>query len=101
MIILEDFAMPNAAPIRETPARSPLRSPDQLCPPAADPAEPMLELDRIQGNILPGLMKDFQTLIFLRIADPQQFRLWLQALVPFIASAEEVLAFNRLFKFMR
>src|SRR5438270_2655017 len=45
-------------PVRETPARSPLRPAPQLCPPAADPPEPMLELNRIQGNILPGFMKD-------------------------------------------
>jgi Dyp-type peroxidase family len=66
-----------------------------------DPEEPALRVDQIQGNILAGFNKDNQTLIFLRIEEPKQFRKWLQTLVPFVATTEEVLSFNRLFKSIR
>ena len=61
----------------------------------------MLDTDQIQGNILAGFNKDNQTLIFLDIKDPKKFRPWLKALVPFIATTDEVLQFNRLFKMIR
>jgi Dyp-type peroxidase family len=63
--------------------------------------EPELETDQIQGNILAGFNKDNQTLIFLKIKNPDAFRPWLKALVPFIATTDEVLQFNRLFKMIR
>ena len=63
--------------------------------------EPELETDQIQGNILAGFSKDNQTLLFLRITDPDDFRPWLKALVPFISTTDEVLQFNRLFKMIR
>ncbi len=63
--------------------------------------EPALRVDQIQGNILAGFSKDNQALIFLRIEDPKQFKKWLQTVVPFIATTEEVLLFNRLFKAIR
>jgi Dyp-type peroxidase family len=66
-----------------------------------DTEEPALRVDQIQGNILAGFNKDNQTLIFLRIEEPKQFRKWLQTLVPFVATTEEVLSFNRLFKSIR
>src|SRR5437879_11672091 len=59
--------------------------------------EPALRVDQIQGNILAGFNKDNQTLIFLRIEDPKQFKKWLQTVVPFVAMTEEVLLFNYLF----
>jgi Dyp-type peroxidase family len=58
-------------------------------------------MKQIQGNIVVGFNKDFQTLLFLEIVNVSDFKRWLRALVPFIASASEVLAFNRLFKEIR
>jgi Dyp-type peroxidase family len=63
--------------------------------------EPALEVGQIQGNILAGFNKDNQTLIFVDIKDQKKFKTWLGAIVPFIASTEEVLQFNRLFKMVR
>src|SRR5918911_341948 len=84
--------------VRETPAVPP------LAPTGASPArpdahdEPLLDMKNIQGNIVAGFNKDFQTLLFLRIDDVPSFKTWLAAFVPLVATAEEVLAFNRLFK---
>jgi Dyp-type peroxidase family len=63
--------------------------------------EDVIDIRNIQGNILAGFNKDFQTLLFLRIVDATEFREWLKELVPFVASTAEVLAFNRLFKQIR
>lgn len=94
-------------PVREAPASWP--SPRGRVDPAhpdvskSTPPEPRLEVDQIQGNILPGFLKDFETLLFLKIdidhvADCKQ---WLRELVPLIATADEVLTFSRLFKAIR
>ena len=63
--------------------------------------EPVLALDDIQGNILAGFNKDYQTLLFLVIHQPEVFKLWLRQLIPFVATTREVLHFNRLFKELR
>ncbi len=63
--------------------------------------EPVLAIDQIQGNILAGFNKDFQTLIFLHIDNAKDFKHWLASQIDFIATAAEVLAFNRLFKEIR
>jgi Dyp-type peroxidase family len=82
------------------PAReAPFPSSFEVSPKQID--EPELETDQIQGNILAGFNKDNQTLIFLEIKDPDAFRPWLKALIPFIATTDEVLQFNRLFKMIR
>jgi Dyp-type peroxidase family len=60
--------------------------------------EPLLHLKEIQGNVVAGFNKDFQTLLFLRIDDVPSFKAWLADFSKLIATAEEVLAFNRLFK---
>ena len=84
--------------VRETPAVPP------LAPTGASPArpdahdEPLLKLKNIQGNIVAGFNKDFQTLLFLRIDDVPSFKAWLAGFARFVATAEEVIAFNRLFK---
>ncbi len=67
-------------------------------PAAAD--EPVLAVDNIQGNII-GFNKDNQTMLFLRITNAEHFRRWLKDFVPFVATAHEVLTFNRLFKAIR
>jgi len=85
----ETPAVPPGAPSGESPAR----------PDAHD--EPLLHVKNIQGNIVAGFNKDFQTLLFLRIDDVPSFKAWLAEFTPLVATAEEVLAFNRLFKRMR
>ena len=89
-------------PIRETPVASPLRTESDASFPDAS-NEPVLASKNIQGNILAGFNKNFQTLLFLRIVDGQvpQFKRWLKSLIPFIATSAEVIAFNRLFKAAR
>lgn len=89
---------------REAPAPPPLERPADSPPdPARSPVpnEPVLAMDNIQGNSIAGFNKDFQTLLFLRIVDVPDFKRWLRSLIPFIATASEVLAFNRLFKALR
>lgn len=53
--------------------------------------EPLLAIDQIQGNVLPGFNKHFQAFLFLKIDDVQYFRRWLGTL--HITTMEEVLAF--------
>src|ERR687884_1403056 len=84
--VRETPAVPPSAPSRASPAR----------PDAHD--EPLLDMKNIQGNIVAGFNKDFQTLLFLRIDDVPSFKAWLADFAPLVATAEEVLAFNRLFK---
>src|SRR5438132_10184507 len=55
----------------------------------------------IHENIIVVFNKDNQTLIFLDIQDVSAFKLWLRAVIPFVATTEEVLQFNRLFKMIR
>jgi Dyp-type peroxidase family len=90
---------------REAPVSSPLRAAqeDPTHPDVAKSAfpEPRLAVHEIQGNIIPGFLKDFETLLFLRIEDADLCKLWLSHIHPLIATAEEVLAFNRLFKALR
>ncbi len=63
--------------------------------------EPLLEVDDIQGNILAGFNKDWQSLIALRIHDVPAARSWLARLVPHLSSLSEVGQFNYLFHIMR
>src|SRR5438067_3687768 len=63
--------------------------------------EPVLELADIQGNIVPGFRKDHSALLFLRIGDVDAARAWLGKLASIVATADEVLAFNRLFSAAR
>src|SRR5215831_720834 len=91
---------------RESPAPEPLQcgltdpSRPDVGPDSPRP-EPVLAIGQIQGNIVPGFSKDFQTLLFLRIDHGKEFKDWLRSQIPFITSAAEVLAFNRLFKEIR
>ncbi|ARV61731.1 hypothetical protein BZZ01_26690 [Nostocales cyanobacterium HT-58-2] len=84
--------------IREAPTPPPLagQQVSELRPSASD--EPVLRVNNIQGNILGGFHKDFQTLIFLEIENPAAFKQWLETQINFIATASEVIAFNRIFK---
>src|SRR5947209_4820978 len=84
--------------VRETPSVALLHAngTSPARPDAHD--EPLLHLKNIQGNVVAGFNKDFQTLLFLRIDDVPSFKAWLADFAPLIATGEEVLAFNRLFK---
>ncbi len=82
----------------EGPAASPL---EDGSVPASRSKEPTLAIDQIQGNIIPGFNKDHQTLLFLRIDDPVAFALWLAKFLDRVATTQDVLAFNRLFKSLR
>jgi deferrochelatase/peroxidase EfeB len=95
-------------PVCETPSISPIAPPtkDPTRPPV--PAEAELSISNIQGNIIGGFNKDQQTMLFLRLrrdadmtVNVRNFKNWLAIIIPFIATAEEVLAFNRLFKWIR
>jgi Dyp-type peroxidase family len=63
--------------------------------------EPVLAIDEIQGNIIPGFKKDIQAFCFYKIADAALARRWLAELHPHISVASEVKLANRLFSRMR
>src|SRR5262245_10185198 len=87
-------------PVREAPFPALDRPGFSAAQPDAK-REDALTIKTTQRNILAGFNKDFQTLLFLRIIDPKEFREWLTELVPFVATTAEVLAFNRVFKEIR
>ena len=95
----------NSLPAREAPASlpAPNKGVDPSRPNVLNSAspEPKLAVDQIQGNILPGFLKDFETLLFLRIDNVSACKAWLKEITPLIATANEVLTFNRLFKAIR
>lgn len=94
--------MPTNIPAREVPFPSSFALTEAPASKAGkETKEPELEVNQIQGNILAGFNKDNQTLIFLDIHDRKKFKLWLRAITPFVATTEEVLQFNRLFKLIR
>jgi Dyp-type peroxidase family len=71
--------------------------------PGSDP-EPVYtsaEQDDIQGNIVPGFNKDYQHFLFYRIGNAKPCKEFLNWIVPYLASMEEVLAFRRLFRSLK
>jgi hypothetical protein len=54
-----------------------------------------LNLNQIQGNVVPGFNEDHQAFMFVRFPGAAALRAWLAELVPEIASAGEVLASAR------
>jgi Dyp-type peroxidase family len=90
--------------IRETPApnivefEQPDPSKPDVGPNKGPREEPVLDIKNIQGNIVNGFNKDHRMMLFLRIDDVKAFKVWLKSQIPFVATAAEVLAFNRLFK---
>jgi hypothetical protein len=93
--------MDSIAAVREAPAPTPLPVALRDTSHPAEPNNLLLEVDEIQGNILAGFAKDFQTNIYLKITDVKAFRTWLKGLIPLIATTAQVVAFNRLFKALR
>jgi Dyp-type peroxidase family len=63
--------------------------------------EPVLEVDEIQGNVIPGFNKDYQAFVFLEITDLPRARDWLASMVDNIATMREVLEYSRRFKAVR
>lgn len=63
--------------------------------------EPVLEVDDIQGNIVPGFRKDRQHFVFFRIVDAHLARRWLKELAPRLSSVREVSDAHALWKRMR
>lgn len=61
-------------------------------------AEPLIDVDDIQGNILAGFNKDHQLLLALRLREPAAARAWLGRVLPHISTHREVSRFNALFK---
>jgi len=92
---------PKSRVVREAPAPNALASAGASAAQPDVPGEPVLCVSEIQGNIVGGFNKDFQTLIFLRIDDAEAFKPWLAGFADVVATADEVIAFNRLFKSTR
>jgi Dyp-type peroxidase family len=57
-----------------------------------------LDLDNIQGNIVPGFNKDHQAFVFVRFRDGEHGAKWLAEIQPQVASAREVDAFRTAFR---
>lgn len=64
-------------------------------------SEPVLEVDEIQGNVIPGFNKDYQAFVFLEVADLPRAKAWLASMVDNIATMREVLEYSRRFKAVR
>jgi hypothetical protein len=63
--------------------------------------EPVLDLDDIQGDVLPGFKKDSQHFLFFQIVAPELARQWLKLLAPRLWTAREVFAAHSMWKTMR
>jgi Dyp-type peroxidase family len=63
--------------------------------------EPLLDLDEIQGNVLPGFKKDHQHFVFFSIDDAAAARAWLSKLYTRLSSAAIVLDAHRVWKRMK
>jgi Dyp-type peroxidase family len=75
-----------------------MSSPTTQADPLLAPGGIAENLDRIQGNIIGGFNKDFQTFFFLRFTDPGRAKKWIKSITPEVASAAEVRTFDVLFK---
>jgi Dyp-type peroxidase family len=64
-------------------------------------ADELLELDDIQGGIIPGFKKDYSLIIGLFIDDVPGCKAWLKVQASEVARSSDVLAFNRLYRAMR
>ena len=91
---------PGFPDVRETPTALawPPDGPRLPRPDGSD--EPVLALANIQGNVIAGFNKDYQTLVYFRIDDARAFKPAVAELGHRVATADEVLAFNRLYKRM-
>ncbi len=60
--------------------------------------DPQINLANVQGNVLAGFNKDHQRLLFVRFGERASARRWLSTIIDETATADEVLAFNDLFR---
>ncbi len=81
-----------------TPSRSRSRATKPPSKPRTVTREPLLDVHEIQGNILAGFNKDFQTLLAVKIRDVGNAREWLRRILPHINNTAEVLQFNSLYR---
>ncbi|MCB0970138.1 MAG: Dyp-type peroxidase [Acidimicrobiales bacterium] len=61
---------------------------------AADDTEPVLALDRIQGNVVAGFRQHLQALVLLTVPDAAAGRAWLSAVAPTVVSSAAVAEHN-------
>jgi Dyp-type peroxidase family len=73
----------------------------QIDPAVLETMEPVLQVQDIQGNSLGGFHKDYQMLVFLKMDNVAVAKRWIAQVEPLIATAAEVIQFNRLFKEMK
>jgi Dyp-type peroxidase family len=100
--LIADFKLPVAEEPKNI--RIPILTPTvEEDVPGSDP-EPVYtseEQDDIQGNIIPGFNKDYQHFLFYSIGDVKRCKGFLNWMIPYLASMEEVLAFRRLFRSLK
>jgi Dyp-type peroxidase family len=60
-----------------------------------------LDLDQVQGNIIPGFLNDFQQFLFVRFPSGTAARRWLAELFPEVSSAREIATFSLLRQLLR
>lgn len=60
-----------------------------------------LDLESIQGNVVPGFNKDHQAFVLVRFGGRDEGQTWLRALQPQLASAAEVEGFRTVFRSIR
>jgi Dyp-type peroxidase family len=65
---------------------------------APAPDEPLVDVREVQGNIIPGFNKPVQTFTAYRIGRVKGAKIWLKAVEPLVSTAEEVLAFRKLYR---
>ena len=63
----------------------------RITPATITAEEPLLAIDEIQGNVIPGFNKNHVRLLFLRIDDAAAAKQWIRQIYPSIATAREVL----------
>lgn len=63
-----------------------------------DLLEPVLNVNDIQGNIIPGFNKDHQSLLFLGIVDTKQARKWIASVSSHISTLYEVQNFKNVYE---
>lgn len=70
-----------------------------MAPPPKD--EPLLAMDEIQGNVIPGFLKDHQHFVFFSIDDPAAARTCLSKMHSRLSTAAEVVNAHSVWKSMR
>ena len=66
--------------------------------PNDDLLEPVLNVNDIQGNIIPGFNKDHETLLFFEIVDANQAKKWIEPVSNQISTLYEVQNFKKVYR---